>query len=193
MHIALNNGFPSAKSFNKAFREVYNQTPVEYRSLHQKGESHFEGINSSGEQYTFVNSPNVLIELSKYISQKDRYFIIKESVTSTVHIDLPRDPILCMEKTSRLLVIGPLEHALREDTQAEMKIIQELLHFEYVYFNDLFSQTILKNIPLLQNGGQFYYIDSLFSLFQQLRLIPFISVDFEKEIVSNPRLLRHAK
>ena len=35
MHIALNNGFPSAKAFNKTFKEVYNQTPVEYRSLHQ--------------------------------------------------------------------------------------------------------------------------------------------------------------
>ena len=185
MHIALNNGFPSAKSFNKAFKEVYNQTPVEYRSLHKIEESNFAGINSSGEQYTSVNSPNVLLELSKYITQKDSQLNNKESVTSTVHIDLPKNPIYEMKKTSRLLVIGQLDHALRENSQAEMKMIQELLHFDYVYFTNLFSQSILKNIPLMQNGGQFYYIDSLFSLFQQLKLIPFISVDFEKEIAGN--------
>lgn len=184
--VSLNNGFPNVKAFNKAFKEMYKQTPAEYRNLHKADKSY--PLESSGvsEQYTLVNSPDFLIELSKFLSTKNQIADINESAVSVVNIDLPQDPILVSERTNRILIIGPLENALREDVKLEMEIIQESLQFEYIYFNHLFSLELSKSSLLLQNGGQFYYFDTVFRLFKKLGLIPFISVDFEKEVEGNP-------
>ncbi|CAK6474578.1 HTH-type transcriptional activator RhaS [Peribacillus frigoritolerans] len=188
MKVSLNNGFPNVKAFNKAFKEMYNQTPAEYRGLHKK--EPFQEVNNISEQYTLVNSPHFLIELSKYISQKDRNVTVKESGVSTVHINLPEEPVLVRDKAQRLLVMGQLEYALNEEVQAELKLIQELLHFEYGYFTNLFSPSFTIMDPLLQIGGPYYKIDALFNEFQRLGLIPFISVEFEKEVVSCPDYIK---
>lgn len=59
--VALNNGFPNAKAFNKAFKEVYQQTPAEYRNLHKKEPDHIEEVHYVSDQYTLLKSPNFLI------------------------------------------------------------------------------------------------------------------------------------
>ncbi|MBO1000883.1 helix-turn-helix domain-containing protein [Bacillus sp. SD075] len=182
MKVSLNNGFPNVKAFNKAFKEMYNQTPGEYRALHKK--EPFQEVNNISEQYTLVNSPHFLIEMSKYISQKDQYGMVKESGVSAVHINLPHEPVLVRDKAQRLLVIGQLEYALNEEVQSELKLIQEQLHFEYAYFTNVFSTTFTTIDPLLQIGGPYYKIVALFNEFQRLGLIPFIRVEFEKEVVS---------
>ncbi|MEC0344023.1 helix-turn-helix transcriptional regulator [Peribacillus castrilensis] len=184
MKVSLNNGFPNVKAFNKSFKEMYNQTPAEYRGLHKK--EPFQKVNNISEQYTLVNSPHFLIELSKYISQKDRNATVKESGGSTVHINLPEEPVLVRDKAQRLLVMGQLEYALNEEVQAELKLIQEQLHFEYAYFTNLFS----ASFTIMQIGGPDYKIDALFNEFQRLGLIPFISVEFEKEVVSSSDYIR---
>ncbi|MED3912006.1 helix-turn-helix domain-containing protein [Peribacillus simplex] len=188
MKVSLNNGFPNVKAFNKAFKEMYNQTPAEYRGLHKK--EPFQEVNNISEQYTLVNSPHFLIELSKYISQKDQNVSVKESGVSAVHINLPQESVLVRDKAQRLLVIGQLEYALNEEVQAELKLIQEQLHFEYAYFTNLFSPTFTTIDPLLQIGGPYYKIDALFNEFQKLGLIPFISVEIEKEVVSCPDYIK---
>ncbi|MEF2096439.1 helix-turn-helix domain-containing protein [Bacillus sp. CFBP9009] len=188
MKVSLNNGFPNVKAFNKAFKEMYNQTPAEYRGLHKK--EPFQEVNNISEQYTLVNSPHFLIELSKYISQKDQNVTVKESGVSAVHINLPEEPVLVRDKAQRLLVIGQLEYALNEEVQAELKLIQEQLHFEYAYFTNLLSPAFTTMDPFLQIGGPYYKIDALFNEFQRLGLIPFISVEIEKEVVSSPDYIR---
>ncbi|WP_202190648.1 helix-turn-helix domain-containing protein [Bacillus sp. BA3] len=188
MKVSLNNGFPNVKAFNKAFKEMYNQTPAEYRGLHKK--EPFQEVNNISEQYTLVNSPHFLIELSKYISQKDQNVTVKESGVSAVHINLPQEPILVRDKAQRLLVIGQLEYALNEEVQAELKLVQEQLHFEYAYFTNLLSPAFTTMDPFLQIGGPYYKIDALFNEFQRLGLIPFISVEIEKEVVSSPDYIR---
>ncbi|MFJ9382377.1 helix-turn-helix domain-containing protein [Peribacillus sp. NPDC101481] len=188
MKVSLNNGFPNVKAFNKAFKEMYNQTPAEYRGLHKK--EPFHEVNNISEQYTLVNSPDFLIELSKYISQKDQNVTVKESGVSAVHINLPQEPVLVRDKAQRLLVIGKLEYALNEEVQAELKLVQEQLHFEYAYFTNLLSPAFTTMDPFLQIGGPYYKIDALFNEFQRLGLIPFISVEIEKEVVSSPDYIR---
>lgn len=190
MQVSLNSGFPNVKAFNKAFKEMYNQTPAEYRSLHKKEPSAPQEGNHISEQYTLVKSPQFLIELSKYISPKDQNVRLKEPGVSGVYINLPQQPVLVRDKAEQLLAIGQLEYALAEEVQAELKLIQEKLKFEYVYFTNLFSHALTITGPLLQIGGEFYTITTLFTRFQQLALAPFISVEFEKEVVNSTDYLQ---
>jgi AraC-like DNA-binding protein len=188
--VSLNNGFPNVKAFNKAFKEVYNQTPGEYRSLYKKDPFDFQEFTNIHEEYTLVKSPHILMELGKYISPKNQSVTINEPGVSAIHINLPQKPILVRNKAQRLLVIGQLEYALHEEVQAELKLIQEQLQFEYIYFTNLFSPAFAITTPLLQSGGKFYRITGLLDLFKKLGLVPFIRVEFEKEVVNNTEYLQ---
>ncbi|MBM7655763.1 helix-turn-helix domain-containing protein [Neobacillus cucumis] len=188
--ISLNNGFPNVKAFNKAFRESYQQTPTEYRILHKVEPMDVEEVQHETEQYTLLQSPNFLMEISKYISGNEKSTTLLEPAASAVYVDLPQEPIFIKEKASKLLVIGQLEYALHEEVQADLKLIQEELGFEYIYFTNLFSDSFAMTTPLYQIGGQFYQMDALFTRFQQLGLVPFIRVEVEREVVSSSEYLR---
>ena len=188
--ISLNNGFPNVKAFNKAFKEMYQQTPAEYRNLHKMEPMDVEEVKHETEQYTLLQSPNFLMEISKYISGNEKSTTLIEPAASAVYVDLPQEPIFIREKAKKLLVIGQLEYALHEEVEAGLKLIQEELGFEYIYFTNLFSGSFAMTTPLYQIGGQFYQMDALFSRFQQLGLVPFIRVEVEKEVASSSEYLK---
>jgi beta-xylosidase/AraC-like DNA-binding protein len=188
--ISLNNGFPNVKAFNKAFKEMYQQTPSEYRSLHKVEQMDVEEVKHETEQYTLLQSPNFLMEISKYISGNEKSTALMEPAASAVYVDLPQEPIFIKEKALKLLVIGQLEYALHEEVQADLKLIQEELGFEYIYFTNLFSDSFAMTTPLYQIGGKFYQLDALLSRFLQLGLVPFIRVEVEKEVESSSEYLK---
>lgn len=188
--ISLNNGFPNVKAFNKAFKEMYQQTPTEYRDLHKVEPMDVEEVKHETEQYTLLQSHNFLMEISKYILGNEKSTKLMEPSASAVYVDLPPEPIFNREKALKLLVIGQLEYALHEEVQAELQLIQEELGFEYIYFTNLFSDSFSITTPLYQIGGQFYQMDALFSRFQQLGLVPFIRVEVEKEVASSSEYLK---
>ncbi|MEH7096158.1 helix-turn-helix domain-containing protein [Neobacillus vireti] len=190
LQISLNNGFPNVKAFNKAFKEMYQQTPTEYRSLHKVEPMAVEEMKHETEQYTILQSPNFLMEISKYISGNEKSTTLMEPAASAVYVDLPQEPIFIKEKAVKVLVIGQLEYALHEEVQADLKIIQEELGFDYIYFTNLFSDSFAMTTPLYQIGGQFYQMDALFTRFQQLGLVPFIRVEIEKEVESSSEYLK---
>ena len=188
--ISLNNGFPNVKAFNKAFKEMYQQTPTEYRSLHKVEPMDVEEMNHETEQYTLLQSPNFLMEISKYISGNETSTTLMEPAASAVYVDLPQEPIFIKEKALKVLVIGQLEYALHEEVQADLKLIQEELGFDYIYFTNLFSDSFAMTTPLYQIGGQFYQMDALFTRFLQLGLVPFIRLEVEKEVDSSSEYLK---
>jgi beta-xylosidase/AraC-like DNA-binding protein len=188
--ISLNNGFSNVKAFNKAFKEMYQQTPTEYRSLHKVEPIGVDDGKHEAEQYTLLQSPNLLMEISKYISGNEKGTTLMEPATSAVHLNLPMEPIFIKEKAIKLLVIGQLEYAMYEEVQSDLKLIQEELDFEFIYFSNLFSDRFAMTTPLYQIGGQFYQMDALFSHFQQLGLVPFIRVEFEKEVTVSHEYLK---
>lgn len=96
--ISLNNGFPNVKAFNKAFRESYQQTPTEYRILHKAEPMDVEEVKHETEQYTLLQSPNFLMEISKYISGNEKSTTLLEPAASAVYVDLPQEPIFIKEK-----------------------------------------------------------------------------------------------
>ncbi|ULT57871.1 helix-turn-helix domain-containing protein [Neobacillus drentensis] len=190
LRISLNNGFPNVKAFNKAFKEMYQQTPTEYRSLHKVEPMDVEEMNHETEQYTLLQSPNFLMEISKYISGNEKSTTLMEPAASAVYVELPHEPIFIKEKSLKVLVIGQLEYALHEEVQADLKLIQEELGFDYIYFTNLFSDSFAMTTPLYQIGGQFYQMDALFTRFQQLGLVPFIRVEVEKEVERSSEYLK---
>jgi AraC-like DNA-binding protein len=48
VEIALDNGFPNAKSFYKSFRDMYQKTPFQYKKQIMAGE--FSDLRASAEQ-----------------------------------------------------------------------------------------------------------------------------------------------
>ncbi|WP_350346312.1 helix-turn-helix domain-containing protein [Heyndrickxia faecalis] len=187
--ISLNNGFPNVKAFNKAFKEKYRQTPSEYRRLHQIELSDTEE-DCGKKKSTLLTSPQFFMEVSKYISEREKSTMLTELAVSTVYIALPPEPMFTSEKGAKILAIGNLEYALHEEVQAELRLIQEEIGFDYVYFSNLFSDSFAMTTPLYQIGGQFYQMDALLNSFQRLGLVPFIRVEVEKEAADSAGYLK---
>lgn len=74
--------------------------------------------------------------------------MLTELAVSTVYIDLPPEPVFTGEKGAKILAIGNLECALHEEVQAELRLVQEEIGFDYVYFSNLFSDSFAMTPPL---------------------------------------------
>lgn len=152
--ISLNNGFPNVKAFNKAFKEKYRQTPSEYRRFHQIELSDTEEGRGK-KKSTLLKSPQFFMEVSKYISDREKSTMLTELAVSTVYIDLPPEPVFTGEKGAKILAIGNLEYALHEEVQAELRLVQEEIGFDYVYFSNLFSDSFAMTPPSIKLAGNF--------------------------------------
>ncbi len=110
-HIAYDNGFPTSASFTKAFREIYNESPSEYRKkiqdekekdekekmLQQEEEqrileylkfrAHKENPQSTRKKEYIINAGNVkdtLTDCSKAISIEDGYLLLQSEAQHQV-------------------------------------------------------------------------------------------------------------
>lgn len=110
-HIAYDNGFPTSASFTKAFREIYNESPSEYRKkiqdekekdekekmLQQEEEqrileylkfrAHKENPQSTRKKEYIINAGNVkdtLTDCSKAISIGDGYLLLQSEAQHQV-------------------------------------------------------------------------------------------------------------
>lgn len=110
-HIAYDNGFPTSTSFTKAFREIYNESPSEYRKkiqdekekdekekmLQQEEEqrileylkfrAHKENPQSTRKKEYIINAGNVkdtLTDCSKAISIGDGYLLLQSEAQHQV-------------------------------------------------------------------------------------------------------------
>lgn len=110
-HIAYDNGFPTSASFTKVFREVYNESPSEYRKKMQdekendeketmlqqeeerrileylKFRAHKENPQSTREQEYIINAGNVkdtLTDCNKAISIGDGYLLLQSEAQHQV-------------------------------------------------------------------------------------------------------------
>lgn len=65
--IAMNNGFPNAKSFSTLFKEVYGMTPHVYRDNHYIQNEDSVKSYSKEDASNFIRSPEIVAKLSSMI------------------------------------------------------------------------------------------------------------------------------
>ncbi len=176
--IAIDNGFPSVKAFNKVFRDFYEVTPSEYRksqsfNLHEKNDRH---------QYMEFDSIKAMNKLQEYLKRKDEG--IRESKISrnkgiiTCNIDSSGESLNHYWK--KLMTVGRAYDCLRADLQEQIKEAVKEIGFEYIRFHGVFSDE-MRVLSQCHNGIQSFnwsYVDKVIDFFRSINLHPFLDFTF---------------
>jgi xylan 1,4-beta-xylosidase len=196
--IALNNGFPNVKAFNKVFKETYNATPNLYRSERKI-------TNSSGIfNYLQIDDTKVFASLEKYmlplsvVSSEKYYPIIKERI----EVNAVAKGKKLNHSWKSLITFGRASDGLSSEIQKQLTEMQREIGFKYVRFHGLLDDSMLVyNMNKSNYQFNFNRVFELFDFLLSINLKPFAGISFmpsqlakeqksifiEKSIISMPK------
>lgn len=169
--IALDNGFPTSGSFNKAFRDVYNMTPSAYRaSVQQEKQLIDEGIEA-----------RELIEQRVKQYLKGAKYIQDEIATKNqgVYAVDTRKTVLLEKNWSKIINIGKIDALLDSDIQQQLLTMEEEIGFPYVRIWNIFEEDMYNK----ECDGNWRYnfsrLDRAIDFLVNHKIKPYIELSFK--------------
>ncbi|WP_047986206.1 helix-turn-helix domain-containing protein [Ornithinibacillus californiensis] len=189
--IALDNGFPNAKSFTTLFKETYKDTPKAYREKNQKNMVDEVKIHQSEDTLETKQSRDILNGLQ---------FILEEDITDsyksaewrteelTIDISLGSNQNEKIVTPKYNLSIGELKELLREDVRSQILMTKKNLGLDYVGVSRLITgSTIIPAVEtdeIVATTSPYYNADFAITFLKQHSVSLFIKVDYQ-EITEN--------
>lgn len=195
--IALNNGFPNTKAFNKTFKEMYNVTPNVYRSGRRI-------TNSNGIfNYLQIDDTKVFASLEKYMEplsvSSEKYYPVTQQ---QIEINTTAKGKELNHSWKSLITFGRASDGLSSEIQKQLIDMQREIGFKYVRFHGLLDDSMFI-YTVSKSGYQFNFnrVFELFDFLLSIQLKPFVEISFmpselakeqksifvEKSIISMPK------
>lgn len=184
--IAMDNGFPNLKSFHKAFKDVYNMTPNQYRKeLHEsKPAERIAGGGQKLSSYLEFDRENAYGALFKYLPSQNPGYTDKSAdkgvVTQEIHLRWHESGKPLKPYWSKICTIGKAKEGLYQEVQAHLRSVQSMMKFEYIRFHGLFDDEMMvyREDAHGSPSFNFFYVDQLFDFLQEIGLKPYIEFGF---------------
>ena len=169
--IALDNGFPTTASFNKAFRDVYNMTPSAYRAtvcqetqeVDEKTESQDE-IEQRVKQY-LNGEQNVQDEVA---TKNQQVYKVDARMTSRLK-----------QNWSQIINVGKIDALLDSDMQQQLLMMKEEIGFPYIRIWNIFEEEMYSR----RSEGEWHYnfsrVDRGIDFLVEHQLKPYIELSFK--------------
>lgn len=179
LDIALENGFPNSRSFNKSFFERYGQTPSKYRKLRNM----FSGyVNSSDKDKDKGES---LCKISKVLkSTLNRYSSFSELdinvLNREMNLDLNKSKERINHSWKNLLTVGRAKLIQVDDVRKQITQIQKEIGFKYIRFHGIFNDEMdvydedKDGNPVIH----FNHVNEILDFLYSIGLKPFIELGF---------------
>lgn len=180
INIALDNGFPTTASFNKAFKNSYQLTPSAYRAKERKEVKLVEMRTEESEEA-------IQKMWQEYLDEKEvaeRFITTKQ--TDVYEVDA-RQTIELKRPWGKVINIGDLASLLRSDVQAHILIMQKELGFSHVRLWNIFMASMYN--PNGANGKRYNFskLDRVLDFLTEHQLHPFIELAFKPmQLISTP-------
>ncbi|MBU3146869.1 helix-turn-helix domain-containing protein [Clostridium sp. CF012] len=177
LNIAIEHGFPNAKSYYKAFEEAFSMTPSAYRRQYQQVLDNNNEIN--GLNYFNFNPQQALKHLLKYLSIKAEVASGAEK-TVTYELNINKEVKMIKHTWRKLMTFGRAAEGLRAEFQRQMREVQKEIPFEYVRFHGIFNDEMMVYNEYEDETPyyNFTYVDELFDFFLECKIKPFIELGF---------------
>lgn len=178
--LALEHGFPNAKSFYAAFKAKYNMTPNEYRNQYRP-ELEADQERSSTNYFSF-NQSNALGIINQYLQRgqsfKSSDVQALEQLSGKVNLAASGEPIRHTWKN--LMTIGKAKEGLHADVQDHLRYMQQISPFRYLRFHGIFDDAMMVYQEDDQGEGHYNFrlIDQLFDFLLSIGLKPFVELGF---------------
>ena len=178
--IALQHGFPNAKSFYAAFKSRYSMTPNEYRKFFRPDLG--EPRERASSNYLAFNQSSALGIIGQYLQrspwQQTEEVTALEAETHELRMDAPGSPIRHTWKS--VAAIGKAKEGLHADVQNQLRMMQKRCPFRYLRFHGIFDDSMM--VYAEDEGGQpqynFRLVDELFDFLLSIGLKPFVELGF---------------
>lgn len=173
--IALDHGFETSRSYVRAFMNLYNCYPSEYRKKNKE----LEYVSNDDKSRLFKEVLDIIMaKYLRYIKRNN----IQETVRVTREI-ISIENIDEYEKipnpTTTILMLGNINFLFNSNIIEELKDIQNKMRFKYIEITSIFSQTerlykktdkgFMLNKPM---------IDIIAKIIYDLKLSPYFVFDF---------------
>jgi len=177
IRVALDNGFPSTASFNRAFREYFSVTPSEYRQQIKNEE----------------NVPDEKEENAEQLQEKVQQFLSKKVIEDKqVVVDSATILEFEVNKTTTLkrnwnevMNFGDAYSILRSDVQQHILMAKKEMDFQYIRISNLFTESCYN-----KNGRDSKYLnlnklDRVLDFLIDHDIHPFIELGFKPLEINN--------
>ncbi|OCT14594.1 AraC family transcriptional regulator [Paenibacillus pectinilyticus] len=179
--IAMNHGFPNAKSFYAAFKSRYNMTPNDYRK-HFRPELSERKDKFAGNYLTF-NQSSALGIIQQYLQRSHSQQTSQEITgfeTEVNQIDVAVTGSRIGHTWRSIIAIGKAKEGLHADVQQQLKLLQERSSFRYLRFHGIFDDAMMVYTEDESGRPQFNFrlINELFDFLLSIGLKPFVEFGF---------------
>lgn len=134
--IALENGFPTTASFNKAFKEIYHMTPSAYRSSLNRGEE--KNVQQEEEKKQIEKRVKAYLEGDGKAAENT---VVKDlesvDVDASVRSELKRP-------WCEIINMGKIDGLLDSDIQQQLLMMKEEIGFRYARVWNIFVQDMYE-------------------------------------------------
>ncbi|MGF7057961.1 GH39 family glycosyl hydrolase [Brassicibacter mesophilus] len=186
--ISYESGFPSTKSINKLFKDIYGQSPSEYRKKHGNTNCNIKCADVDKEQkksrtYLDVDRKAALKKLFSYIelsySEKQHHNMIPRT-RDNISVDADSEGVSYVPYWKKLTSFTRAAEGLRKEWQNQLEELQNEIGFEYIRFHGIFADDMM--IFNISNDGNIVYnwsyVDELFDFLKKVNIKPFIELGF---------------
>ena len=174
--IALDNGFPTSASFNKAFRDIYHMTPSAYRaSVRQEEQENTDGTGQQeevGQRVKDYLAGNVPVEDT--VAARNMSLFTADASEAKEYI----------KNWCKIINIGRVEALLDSSMQQQVLLMQEELGFTYVRIWNIFVGDMYDADE--ENGWHYNFsrVDRGLDFLVDHKLKPYIELSFKPIHVS---------
>ncbi|WP_313636830.1 GH39 family glycosyl hydrolase, partial [Paenibacillus sp.] len=178
--LALQHGFPNAKSFYAAFKSRYHITPHEYRKkyrpqTHAKQEGSVSGYLAFN-QSSALGIIRQFLRRSQSLQLEPVHAVVQ--LSASISLDGTQRPI--QHSWKNIITISKANEGLQSDVQDHLKYLQERCPFRYLRFHGIFddSMMVYREDYEGQAHYNFRFVDQLFDYLLSIGLKPFIELGF---------------
>ena len=135
-HIALDNGFPSSAAFTKAFRDIYRESPSEYRKKMQKTQEPLDDKQELSEEEAQ--------RIHRYLKYKEDQNELEVENQKICFVDVSQKGSK-LSSCNKAICVGNAYMILQSDVQKQLKDIQKATGIKYVRIWNIFSKEVGYN------------------------------------------------
>ena len=165
--IALDNGFPTASAFTKAFRDSYGESPSEYRKKQQSE----HGAEQDGDRL----HPDENEVIHRYLLYRTEPAEPETNRTCSCVVDMSA-PALKINPGIQGICAGKAYTLLHSDVQRQLKEIRDEAEIEYIRIWDIFSREHCCG----ENGCNFHKLDQILDYLLENRMKPYFELGYKQ-------------
>ena len=170
--VAVEAGFNDYRSYIRAFKNIYNQTPSEYRRSKIKPTTLKNEYAFDTKHYLDVIFNKKIEDIEKLAATIDTSF--------DINIDFNKKIDEIKKSFLNLAMIGRASDLLRANTREIIKKVQNEIGFKYLRFHGIFSDDMHLYRKFV-NGDisySFVFLDSVLDFLKSINLKPFLELGF---------------